>query len=238
MKQFPFYLFPCFLIFLSCSKDNDVAPVKPIIPCTSETQDLGTILLEEESITYFPYTTETERIRFKNEIGESVLFVPKYGPLNSLPVFTRFNHEFECEDGSMTSYISTIEQYAAHFSCEELDLNIGSNLLPISSFVCPLFRDRLRLQVYVDPNPPSTFVDSLITMRIITHFRGNEEEFKNEMEFTDYDFLDEIKLLDRTFNNVYRTTRTDRLPLTAMYFTKEEGVVAFMDLERVLWVLD
>ena len=228
MKKY--YLLVSVLVFfiLSCSKENESTP--PF--CDGTLTDLGTIYLNPNSISFIPYDGE-ESIYFKNENGDEIKFEPTYGLKQHL--FLDNNFEITCDNGGKDYYKFRSERYAVSFKCTELNLEYYANLYTQNSSEYSVFVDEFVLNFLIPPTDNNTSYP--LILNIITSFNGNEDLIKNEFEsFDNYEFIDELELLNMTFNDVYKITDPENGSLlTELYFTKKYGVVGFKS-ESNIWV--
>lgn len=219
---------------MGCSKDDDVMKAIEQIICSDNIVDFNTIYLSPESIEFIPYNGE-ESIYFKNENGEEVKFEPLYPPISHSFIETEF--ELICEGGDMNHYIFTREQYAVSHKCESLNLQYYLNLYTYNSSQYPEFVDRFSL-LFHEP-ALDNHIDTLIGLEIVTSFRDKEDLLAKEFtNYSNYEFVSEIKLLNKTFNEVYKVIEPEDNLLTELYFNKEYGIVGFKDLALELWVFD
>jgi hypothetical protein len=220
--------------FGSCDKDDDVIEIIGQNICIDEIINFDTIHLSPESIGFIPYNGK-ESMYFKNVNGEEVKFEPLYPPISHS--FRENEFELICDSGGLNNYIFTREQYAVSHKCEDLNLQYYLNVYSYNSSQRPEFVDKFSLLFHepaLDHN-----IDTLIKLEIITSYRNKEEllieEFAN---YNNYEFLSEIKLLNKSFNAVYKVVEPKDNLLTELYFNKEFGIVGFKDLNLVLWVFD
>ena len=75
-------------------------------------------------------------------------------------------------------------------------------------------------------------------MKFIFKIILNFYRFEKRGGYNNYEFLSEIKLLNKSFNAVYKVVEPKDNLLTELYFNKEFGIVGFKDLNLVLWVFD
>ncbi len=228
MKKF--YLFVLVFFILSCSKENEIEP--PF--CNGTITELGIINVNPNSLSFIPYSGE-ENIYFRNENGDEVKFEPAFGPKKN--VFQDNTFEITCDNGGVDYYKFIREQYAVSFKCIELNLEYYLNLYTHNSSIYPIFVDEFWLRLLIPPTENN--ISFPIFLNIITSFNGNEDLLKDEFEsFDNYEFVDELELLNMTFNNVYKITDLEnRSLLTELYFNKDYGVIGFKS-ESNIWVFN
>ncbi len=235
MKRLNYVIFFAFCILISCSKNDDFG-IQLIneIECDSNLISLDTVLLTQESLDFIPYTG-IESFYFKNELGYEVKFEPLSPPISHS--FRNTNFELTCIDGEVNDYEFTREQYAVSHKCDELNLQYYLNLYTFNSKIDLLFVDKFSF-IFHEP-ATDNFIDTLIKLNIITSFKENELYLENEFEsYQNYELLNEITLISKTFNNVYRVIQPPENLLTELYFNKEFGLIGFKDLNFELWVFD
>lgn len=237
-----FYKFLIFTITIvvsiySCAIDDDVS-IEPsltfCLSCVDGIVDLDTIFLSSESLGFIPYAG-TENLIFKNEAGDEVVFEPLFGPVNQ-SIFSR-EFEVDCDEGGQNTYEFNRQQFAVSHKCEALNLQYYLNVLVFNSNEYPRFVDVFILNFH-EP-ALDNLIDTVISLNVITDFKGNEVLLETEFEFyNDYEFVSEIELLDKTFTNVYQAIEPEDNLLTELYFNKANGIVGFKDLQMELWVFD
>jgi hypothetical protein len=222
------------ILFVGCSKDDDVSETIEQIICNDSTVNFDTIYLSPESIGFIPYNGK-ESIYFKNENGVEVKFEPLYPPKSHS--FRKTEFELICEGGDMNNYVFTREQYAVSHKCKDLNLQYYLNVYSKNSSQYPEFVDKFSL-LFHEP-ALDNFIDTLIKLEIITSFREKEDLLTKEFaNYGNYEFVSKIKLLNKTFNEVYKVIEPKDNLLTEIYFNKEYGIVGFKDLALKLWVFD
>lgn len=228
MKKY--YILVLVFFILSCSKENESKP--PF--CDGTLTDLGTIYLNPNSLSFIPYSGE-ESIYFKNENGDEVKFEPAFGPKQN--VFLDNSFEITCDNGGKDYYEFRREQYSVSFKCTELNLEYYLSIFTHNSSEYSIFVDEFWLNFLIPPTDND--VSYPLILDIITSFNGNEDLLKNEFEsFENYEFIDELELLNMTFNDVYKITDPEnRSLLTELYFNKDYGVVGFKS-ESNIWVFN
>ncbi len=236
-KMYKFILF-IILIFLSvlqsCSEDELTLPPLNELECVSGLTDFDTVKLDPISIGFVSYTGN-ETIVFKNDLGHEVKFEPLYGALKH----SYHNDEFElqCTSGDTNYYEFNRDQFAVSKKCEALNLQFYLNVFTQYSYSMPLFYDLFSLLLH---SPPlDHIIDTAISISIVTSLKGNAELLDLHPNFTDtYNFTADTTLLQVNFQNVYFSNNSTITLLPSLFFTKELGMVAFQDLDDVLWVFD
>ena len=234
MKKIYFLILIGALSFGSCDNDDGIIEEDDQNLCNDEITDFGTIYLSPESTDYIPYNG-VENIYFKNVNGEEVKFKPLSPPISHFFMETEF--ELICENGDFNNYVFTREQYAVAHRCEDLNLQYYLNIYSYHSSQHPEFVDIFSLTFH-EP-ALDNYIDTSINLAIITSFRNNEELLTEEFaNYSNYEFVSEINLLNKTFNEVYKVNEPEDNLLTELYFNKEYGIIGFKDLDLELWVFD
>ena len=231
-KLFNFTIVAFTLTLVGCGKTDEITN-NTSIPCKNEIIDLGTVFLSPETLDFKCYSGK-EKIYFKNDIGEEIMFEPLFGELSHS--FNNWSFELECDEGDTNRYKFINEQYSVSFTCKVLNLNFYYNLYSFHSFKYPKFVEFCTLSLF------ETSLDNILDINIITSFKKNEElialEFKNYTSFNNFSFKEKIVLNNKSFENVYCVLKSENKLLTELYFTKEIGLVGFKDLDSKLWVID
>ncbi|MBK9980950.1 MAG: hypothetical protein IPP15_00760 [Saprospiraceae bacterium] len=235
MYKFIFFISMFLLITFITSCDDPISPA-PIndLTCESNLIDLDTIKLDPASVDFVSYTG-TEVLVFKNTLGDEAKFKPLYGPLSH--VFYPMHFKIECMSGDTNHYTFIQEQYAVSKKCDKLNLQFYLNLLARNSFVVPLFNDEFSLILHTPPL--DHFIDTAVTIRIVTSLKGNPDmPDPTHIYLASYKFTSDTTLLNVPFHDVYYTYKTSHGLLPSLFYTKELGMVAFQDLDDVMWVFD
>lgn len=219
------------LTLISCSKEDTI----PQIVCENRIIDLDTIILEENSRDFIPYTG-LEKIYFKNENGSEVEFLQLYGPLKHS--YHEFDFEIMCEESDFNEYVFNREQFSVSHKCAELNLQYYLNVYVQNSHKQPKFVDVFNFLLHAPAL--DNFIDTAISIRFITNDRGNEELLNDDFKHDNiYQFAPELLLNHKLFHSVYfnKQPNSPKL-LTEVYYTKEQGLIGFKDIDGMLWVLD
>lgn len=216
----------------SCSDEGPATPQG--IECAEEVITLGTIHLDPGSHPFVSYTGE-EILVFKNDLGDEVRFEPMNNFLNH--IFFESWFELLCESGDSNIYMAKREIYNFSKRCDVLDLSLLMSISPVHSQELPLFNDEFNLYLY--GSYPHLFLDTSVHINITTSLRGNDK-FSNPIRFIGYKngFVTDTVLLNVPIHNAYYTIKPPDKLLRSIFYTKEQGLVAFHDLEDVMWVLD
>lgn len=237
IKMYKFSLLIIFIlgsILQSCSEEEmSLTPLNEL-ECVSGLTDFDTVRLDPISIGFVPYNGN-ETIVFKNSLGNEVKFKPLYGALKH----SYYNDEFElaCMSGDSNYYEFNREQFAVSKKCEALNLQFFLNVYTQHSYLMPIFFDQFSLLLH---SPPlDNIIDTSISIRIVTSLKGNFELLDLHPNFTDtYSFTADTTLLEVNFQNVYFSNNSANALLPSLFFTKDLGMIAFQDLNMVLWVFD
>ena len=220
------------IVFFSCTDEGSIDPKS--IECESEPINLDTIFLDQESISYISYTGN-ETLIFKNEVGDEARFEPPQLHLNHIWLTTQF--KLLCNTGDTNEYIFKKELYSFGKKCEILDLHMSLTIIPQNSQQVPQFTDELNLFLYGESS--NSIFDTTISLGITTSLRGNED-FSDPIRLIGYKtgFVSDTSLLNVAFQNVYYTVKPAGNILPSIFYTEQQGLIAFQDLEDVLWVFD
>ncbi len=219
-------------MFFSCTDEGNVGPDS--IECETEPIDLGEIFLDPVSLLFLPYSGQ-EIVVFKNAMGDEALFEHLENSFHHSIYTSTF--KLICMSGDTNEYTYKGESYALSKRCELLDLNLEVDLYPSQSFSFPLFNDQLVVLLQT----PSTdlLLDTIVILGVVTNYRGNGD-LTNSLHDGGFNhrFVSDTSLLNVDFHNLYVKQQSTLNPLQSIYYTKELGVVAFEDVEDVLWVYD
>ena len=204
------------------------------VECITGLTDFDTVWLDPISIEFVSYTGE-ETMVFKNALGHEVKFEPLYGALKH----SFYNDEFEipCMGGDTNYYEFNRDQFAVSKKCEALNLQFFLNVYTQYSYPMPLFFDQFSLLLHTPTM--DQIIDTAISIRVVTSLKGNGELLDLYPNFTDtYKFTPDTTLLQVNFQNVYFSTKSGMDLLPSLFYTKELGMVAFQDLDGMMWVFD
>ncbi len=222
------------LIAISCSKVDEPPQIpKGAHPCETDTIDLDTILLNPQSLEFIPYTG-LESIYFKNTTGDEVKFEPLYPPKSHH--FRKTDFDLICDEGKINNYTFVREQYTVSHICKKLNLKYYLNLYTYNSRQQPKFIDRFNF-LFHEPSLDNK-IDTAISLTIVANFKGNEIELGEEFQHQNYEIFSALKILNKTFTNVYKVIEPKENLLTEIYFNKDFGLIGFKDLDSELWVFD
>ena len=216
---------------MSSCLDDPEGPSGLDLSCEDGIQDLGTTELAATSEQFIPYEG-TETLVFLSENGDTARF-NGFNPLTNSLLDTRF--VLFCEALDTNSYTYTRDQISGAFASEDLNLRFYLNVFVWHSNAKPLFYDQFNCNFHVPP-VSSSVISQSISMNIVTDDRDNNDEL--ELELLNYQNTiteSSLTILDRTFTEVFVRENFDN-SLTVLYYTKEEGVVGFTDLDQQLWV--
>jgi len=199
----------------------------------NEERILGRYGLTGETKSYFPYENSRELIfrdssnrrisflisnEYENEFQETQFNI---GPGNTNPDSTRYCYEREFQ--------------AITYHNEDLNLNLSLTSTVENVPKELIFYDAVRVIVY--ETPPGNVIDQLIQLNIVSDFRGNSFQLSNLIGNYEFETLPTFQGVIRVFEDVFLKME-DNGPLKGLYFTKQEGVIGFLDLTGKLWLLD
>ena len=218
--------------FFSCTDEGPAGP--DVIECEAGTIDLDTIALEPASLQFVSYSG-SEIIVFKNETGDEARFEPTQFSFNHYWIPIQFS--LLCSSGDTNQYTMIRESYSFNKTCELLGLRMTLTVSPLNSLEQPIFVDKLNL--FLNAGNSLFSFDSTTSINITTSLRGNED-FSNSLRFLNYKygFTSDTTLLHKTFEDAYYTIKPQGQLLRSVFYTKDQGLVAFQDLQDVMWVFD
>ena len=221
-----------FFGLVSCSDEDPIAIND--LECETGTIDLDTIFLEETSTSFVSYLGD-EVLFYKNAIGDEVKFEPLYGSLKHS--YYPWDFALQCMNGDSNHYEYNPEQYAVAKKCEALHLQFFLNVLPYRAYHTTLFYDNFSLLLHTPPL--DHIIDTSVTLRFVTSLKNNVGFPENEIILhTEPAFVADTMLLNKSFQNIYYAVKGNTSLLQSVFYTKEQGMVAFQDLDEVFWVLD
>jgi len=196
---------------------------------------LDTIKLSEISRNFVPYTG-LEKLFFKNETGDEIMFTSSVGPIQKS--FKSIDFDLICESGNFNKYNYLREFIAIQYICEELNLQFTINQYPDNSEVSLEFADKFIFGLNEIPSRLGE-IEAAIYFVVITSFRGGGEEIRQQFSmYQEYEDYKDVVLFDKEFKRVYVETRSPLSILKEVYYTEENGLIGFTDLESNLWRFD
>ena len=216
---------------LSC-KDEVIDPT-PVndLACESEPVYLDTIYLDTESIAFVPYDG-TETSVFKNAVGEEARFEPLFDFRIS---YHRMEFKRICMNGDTNHYSFNGEQYSVSKKCPDLNLQFYLNVFPQNVDVPDVFYDYF---IFLLHSPPlDNTIDTSITLNFTTSYKGNQIP-PTAHHYLQYKFAADTSFLNVPFQDVYYNDKSISNPPNSVFYTKQLGLIAFTDLNDVLWVFD
>jgi hypothetical protein len=197
---------------------------------------LGEIYLTNQSINAFPYNNVKD-LYFINERGVSKRFRSLDG--KQVEEYHLINSEF-CGSPGFPFPLTAVEYYLSEKMVIEFSSNTNNEKLTVELRVS----DANLIEWYSHGNPA---VDGLFIGLLLSNNRGisaklmfddrNSSFNPEELDiFPTHYFVEDTVFLGRSFQNVSWVNTNDGL--NALFCTKEQGLVAFIDHQQVFWVLD
>ena len=211
-----FIIFSIAILLFSACKDV----VNSNFECLEEGEYLGIKHLSEKTDSFWSYQNNQTRV-YLNSAGNEFLFNEYlYEPYEEKVIELPIKYLCNSPNAEPEYDYFDIEYRKVRYQSPNI-----SALLSIRLEVRPIFKGD---SIY--------FVDLLtLTNRSSEMFvidsRNTPDEF---ISYRQFDFTPNITLLNKTFQNVYY----QELEPFSVFYTKEQGVVAFYDMNESLYVLD
>lgn len=224
MKRYLYFLGLIFLLLPACAIDDDI----PIDPCMDEF--VGTFDLLPTSEDVFPYLDLplTTNFVFVNEMEEEIQYnmdaIVDINVTGSIPKPCPENDELEL----IYRYESGFK--AVNLLCEDNPLVLRMSLQtrldfqdPTSEKVSDIF------SIFARDSDVDIFTAFQVYYMVVDPRNSDGPTFGP-------DYFETITIGNKTFTDIYKTNFSD--PFLTLYYSFEEGIVAFTDLDDVQWVLD
>lgn len=234
MKNYKLTFLLLIILIFACSKEESILPFgETEIPCHNGVVSLDTIRLISGSEAFAPYNS-IDTLVFKNSSNKEVRFEPSGNPSGLL--FKEKDFELVCIDSSLNQYTYIAANLTQSFYSSELDLKFFVSARVDNSWEQFGFVDEFASWFY-KPSINDDLTNAIIS-RIIIGFKGNEKLLREEIkDFSNYEIIEEIELLGKSFSNVYKMNNKSESILSEVYFVPDVGYVGFK-FEEELWVFD
>ncbi len=224
MKKYIYFLSLISIMISSCAIDDDI----PIDPCQDEF--VGSFDLLPTSDEVFPYfdLPITSKVIFVNEVGEEAIyqigFPVSLKVTSNIPKPCAENLDFNINYSYETDY------KGLQFESDENSISFSLNLSARIDFDDPAagrVSDVFTIFGHDKENDTGTRFG-------IFSMVADQRTSTNDLPGPRY--YESLQFLNRTFTDVYISETLN--PFTTLYYTKEQGIVSFRDVDDVLWALD
>lgn len=221
-------------VFFSCSDKENIYPDWGTdVECRTGIQFGDTVFLDELTREYSQFW-DYKVIVYKNASGEQLRF--RKSDFQSPVFFGNGASLIKCKGLHPNTYFFPLENInIIYVSDENYNLNFNFGTSTTQNREKFTFVDNLQLSY--SANGPNNYFQYFFNIPVT--FRGLTETEYYEVPgfYRNYDQIDSIKLLDKTFYNVKKVTLQWQT-WVEFYITKEHGMAGYKDQNNNLWVWD